>query len=408
MNTRRAFLKAAAAAPLLPARLRAAQEAPSAGAKPHVVVVGAGAFGGWSALHLLRGGARVTLVDSWGPGNSRASSGGDTRVIRGVYGANRVYVEMVVRSFELWADAEKRWSRPLYRQTGALWMLTGAADPYARNALPFLKDAGLPYEELSAPDARARWPQVSFEGVRWALLEKKAGYLLARRACEAVAEAFVREGGTYRQAAATPGPVAGGAMKNASLGEAGTIEADAFVFACGPWLGRVFPDVVGERVKPTRQEVFFFGTAPGDARYTEDGMPVWVDYGERLVYGIPGSERRGFKIADDTHGAAFDPTSGERLVSPEGLRFVREFVARRFPGLAQAPLLESRVCQYENSPDGHYIIDRHPAAENVWLVGGGSGHGFKMGPAVGERVARLVRGRDRVDSFFALARLSRA
>src|SRR5262249_10619629 len=155
-------------------------------------------------------------------------------------------------------------------------------------------------------------------------------------------------------------------------------------------------EVLGERVKPTRQEVFFFGTPAGDARFNEELLPVWSD---RPRYGIPGNEGRGFKIADGTLGPAFDPTSGERTVSAAGLRAARDYVASRFPGLKGAPLVESRVCQYENSPDGRYIVDRHPHAENVWLVGGGSGHGYKMGPALGERVAETVLGRRAVEAF---------
>src|SRR3954471_17951837 len=90
--------------------------------RPHVAVIGAGAFGGWTALHLLRRGARVTLLDAWGPGNARASSGGETRVIRATYGPDRIYVQMVARSLQLWRENETRWRKPLYHRTGVLWM----------------------------------------------------------------------------------------------------------------------------------------------------------------------------------------------------------------------------------------------------------------------------------------------
>src|SRR5581483_3294948 len=134
------------------------------------------------------------------------------------------------------------------------------------------------------------------------------------------------------------------------LSDGTTLTADAYVFACGPWLGRLFPDVLGERIRVTRQEVFFFGTPPGDPRFTEEALPVWADHGARFMYGIPGNEWRGFKVADDTRGPPFDPTSGERLHTPAALRAVRDYLAVRFPALADAPLLEARVCQYENSP----------------------------------------------------------
>jgi glycine/D-amino acid oxidase-like deaminating enzyme len=407
-TTRRAVLKGLAASALWPraAAARTSRAAPPR-AKSHVAVVGAGAFGGWTALHLLRRGARVTLLDAWGPGHSRASSGGETRVIRGVYGPHRAYVDLTVRSFDLWAENEERWKRPLYTQTGALWLLTGEDDSYVRAALPLMRAAGLPFEELTAAEVRSRYPQIAPDGVRSGLFERRAGYLLARRACEAVADGFRAEGGEYRQLAVRPGRIAGGEMEDVTLSDGSRLRADAYVFACGPWLGQVFPDAIGDRVRPSRQEVFFFGTPAGDPHFLEGAMPVWVELGTRLVYGIPGNERRGFKVADDTTGPDFDPTSGERVVSAEGIQWAHAFLARRFPALARAPLVESRVCQYERSPDGHFILDRHPAAGNVWLAGGGSGHGFKHGPAVGERLARLVLGEAPVDPFFGLARLAR-
>jgi glycine/D-amino acid oxidase-like deaminating enzyme len=373
--------------------------------QPDVVVVGAGAFGGWTALHLLRRGARVTLFDAWGAGNSRASSGGETRVIRAIYGGVPVYVEMVVRSFALWRESEAAWRRRLYRRTGALWMF-GSDDAYARSSLPLLQKAGLEVQELSLSAARQRYEQVDFSRVRAVFFEREAGYLTARQACEVVREAFVAEGGEYRTTAVKPGPTSGGAMSFVSLDRGRKFKASAFVFACGPWLGGLFPDVVGELIRATRQEEFFFGVPPGDHPFREEVFPVWVDFDDRVFYGIPGNDRRGFKIADDTHGEIVDPTSLERIPSPEGLARARERLASRFPGLARAPLVEARVCQYENSPDGDFIIDRHPSAVDVWIVGGGSGHGFKMGPAVGEHVAKLVLGEGSVDPAFSLSRFA--
>jgi glycine/D-amino acid oxidase-like deaminating enzyme len=400
--SRRALLASAAGvlAAAWPRRARAA-----AAPRSSVVVVGAGAFGGWTALTLLRLGARVTLVDSWGPGNSRASSGGETRVIRSVYGKSRIYTEMARRSFELWRENEGRWKKRLYTRTGALWMLGDAGD-YVRSAQPHLRALGFPYEELSSAEARRRYPQVDFTGIEWCFLEKEAGYLLARRSCADVLEAFLVGGGVYRQASAAPGEISGDRLTAISLSDGTRLVADHYVFACGPWLSRVFPEVIGSRIEPTRQEVFYFGAPAGDARFSESQFPVWVEV-PRFFYGIPGNEWRGFKIADDARGPSFDPTSGERVASAEGLRSAREYLARRFPALAKAPLLESRVCQYENSPDGDFLIDRHPGAGNLWLVGGGSGHGFKHGPAVGELVAANVLGQKPVEPTFALARFQK-
>jgi len=172
------------------------------------------------------------------------------------------------------------------------------------------------------------------------------------------------------------------------------LQAGAFVFACGPWLPRVFPQVLRDRIQPTRQEVFFFGPPAGDRRFAPPALPVWADLSdlENIVYGMPDLEARGFKLAFDAHGPPIDPDALERQVTPAGLAASRDFLVRRFPALAQAPLVESRVCQYENTSNGDFLIDRHPELENVWLVGGGSGHGFKHGPAVGDYAARALLG----------------
>jgi len=371
----------------------------------HVIVVGAGAFGGWTALYLLRQRVRVTLLDAWGPGNSRSSSGGETRVIRATYGPQRVYVEMVARSLRLWRENERLWEQQLYRKTGALWM-AGAHDAYERASLPLLRDAGLAFEELSPAQLEKRYPQINFEGVTWAIYEEDAGYLLARRACVAVLDGFLKEGGEYRQLSATPGAIKGKEMQAVTLSDGSTLGADHFVFACGPWLGALFPEWIGARVKPTRQEIFFFGTPAGDSRFLEENLPVWIDSGEEFFYGIPGNERRGFKLASDARGPQFDPTHGDRMPTLEGLMAARHRLEFRFPALKSAPLLEARVCQYENSPDHQFLVDQHPEAQNTWIVGGGSGHGFKHSPAVGEMASKLVLGKAHTNPFFGFSRLA--
>lgn len=372
---------------------------------PHVAVIGAGAFGGWTALHLRRMGARVTLVDAWGAGNSRASSGGETRIIRLMYGAQRRYVELTLRSYELWWEHEARWRSRLYRRTGALWLFEGD-DSYARDTVSLVIDPRFPVEELAPAVVASRYPAIRIDGVRSAFYEQEAGYLLARHACEQVRRAVVDEGGDWRIAAARPGEVVGGGMREVVLADGARLRADRFVFACGPWLGQLFPDVIGPRIRATRQDVIFFGTPAGDHLHDEDRLPIWLNVGERMLYGIPGNERRGFKVADDTRGDPIDPSGVDRLVSPAAIARARELLARRFPALAAAPILETRVCQYEQSLDQGFVLDRHPAADNVWFAGGGSGHGFKMGPAVGELMAHLVLGHTEPEAQFKLTRFT--
>ncbi len=378
-------------------------------AKTHVVVIGAGAFGGWTALYLLRRDVRVTLVDAWGPGNSRASSGGETRVIRGTYGPNQLYTKIAARAMQLWKENEGRWNLKLLHQIGVLWMVTAGKDndQFERGSLPALREAGLSYQELSVQEMASRWPQINLEAVHWGIYEPEGGFLTARVACQAVLDGFLAEGGEYKQLAVVPRNLDDGKWEGLSLSDGTTLRADQYVFACGPWLGKLFPETIGNRIRATRQEVFFFGPPAGDQRFSEIGLPVWADHRDKFMYGIPGNQGRGFKIADDTRGPEFDPTFGDRTVSAEGLKSVRDYIAFRFPALKDAPLLESRVCQYENSPDNNFIIDHHPKHETVWLLGGGSGHGFKHGPALGEIVAELVLEHKDPDVLFRLGRFGK-
>lgn len=371
--------------------------------RPHIAVVGAGAFGGWTALYLLRSGAEVTLLDAWGPGNSRASSGGETRIIRGAYGPDQPYTTLAARALNLWKEHEIQWKRKFFFPIGVLWMVE-ADDAFELGSIPILKDAGFKFEQLDKAELARRWPQINFEDVQWGIYEPQSGYLLARAATQAVVDQFVEEGGEYREATVTGQDLEGSDWKGLSLSGGSTIAADRYVFACGPWLGKLFPQTVGPHFVSTKQDVFFFGTPAGDTRYNEGNIPVWADHSERFVYGIPGNQGRGFKFADDTRGPEFDPTSDQRLVSESGLAAARGYVARRFPGMKDAPLIETRVCQYENTTDHNFIIDRHPANENVWIVGGGSGHGFKHGPALGEMVAKLVLKDETASPVYRLAR----
>jgi glycine/D-amino acid oxidase-like deaminating enzyme len=377
----------------------------------HIAVIGAGAFGGWTALHLLERGARVTLLDAWGPGNSRASSGGETRIMRGTYGPNQPYTEMASRALKLWKKYERRWKQRFLHRTGVLWMVSernqdvAHDDAFERGSIEMLHAAKIKYRELPAAQMGKRWPQINLAGIEWGIFEPECGYLEARASCQAVVNAFVAQGGKYRPLAVAADGLESDSLRGPSLSDGSRLKADIYVFACGPWLGKLFPSAVGDLVRATKQDVAFFGPPAGDDRFTDAHLPVWadhhsiehasmdhasVDHGERFLYGIPGNERRGFKVADDTRGPVFDPTNGERVVSHAAINTMREYIAFRFPALKEAPVIETRVCQYEQTPDSNFIIDRHPANENVWIVGGGSGHGFKHGPAIGEMMAEII------------------
>lgn len=337
--------------------------------------------------------------------------------MRATYGPDQPYTEMAARALTLWAKYERKWKRRFLHRPGVLWMASGRDDAFERGSLEILRAYKIEYQDLSATQMRKRWPHINFEGIEWGIFEPECGYLDARASCAAVVDAFVKAGGKYRQAAALPGVLETGRaapsgerekqFRSLALSAGSQLKADFYVFACGPWLGKLFPKTIGKLVRATRQDIFFFGTAAGDARFHDPNTPVWADHRGKFRYGIPGSDHRGFKIADDTRGPDFDPTDGERVVDPRNLEDAREYIGFRFPDMKGAPLIESRVCQYEQSPDNHFIVDRHPENENVWLLGGGSGHGFKHGPAVGEMMAQLILKDGEPQKFWRLSRFAK-
>ena len=368
-----------------------------------VIVVGAGVFGAWTAWTLQRRGKRVLLVDAWGVAHNRASSGGETRLIRTEYAGNALYTRWAWESLAEWRALDKRHDAPLFHETGALYLYPQDSAKID-HSIAMQQELGIPIEKIAGPALVQRWPQIDFDGIAVGVMQPTMGALMARNAVQALAGDFVKAGGSFRQIAIDP-PRPGAAVLDAVTGSGGeALRATQFVFACGPWLPKLFPDVVGGRIVPTRQDVFFFAPAPGDARFGGRHLPAWVDVSSPdLHYGFPDIEARGFKIALDTHGPKFDPDGSDRRITDQALADVRAYLARRFPDLARRPLADSRVCQYENTDNGHLLIDRHPRWSNAWIIGGGSGHGFKHGPAVGRYVADLALGTGKAEPDLALA-----
>lgn len=419
---RREFLKIAGvgAGALVTGGARAPAILTTGRASSHVVVVGAGAFGGWTALNLQRLGARVTLVDMMGPGNSRSTSGDETRGIRTSYG-DRVHGELWMqwarRAILKWNEWDAEYAKPLrmrvFFTTGDLIM--------REDWLPFLVQTrawwvknGIPHETLSPDEVRKRWPAFRIDDITAVLYEPDAGVVRSRRATESVAEVFRHEGGELhiaRVLTPTPGEFDGHTVR---LANGDTLSGDAFVFAVGPWLGKTFP-VMANRMRTPLGTAVYYGTPPGDDRFTYPNMPSWNFDGTTGWPTLP-LDSRGFRVrggsnrrrtpatansaspaaerSADDEARMTDPDRSIRWPTAETLERPRAFVEERFPALADAPILETRSCHYELTSSRDFIVDRHPNLPNVWIAGGGNAEGFKMGPVIGEYIARRVLGAD--------------
>lgn len=355
---------------------------------PDLVVVGAGTMGAWTALVAQRAGMQVTLVDAYGAGHPRASSGDETRIIRAAHAADPFYARWSQLARSEWIRLGEDCGEALFLPSGMLWF-AHRDDGWESASQRTLTGLGMAVERIPADDVAVRWPQIATEDLTFALHEPDAGVLMARRGIAAVARAFQREGGRLALGWAEPGMARGRRLIDVHLNDGARLAAGSFVFAAGPWLPRIFPVLLGDLIRVTRQDLYYVGPAAGDGRFRPQSQPAWVDY-DHGYYGIPDVEGRGFKVAPDADGPPFDPTADDRVTSPATAALMRDYLALRFPALASGPIVETRVCQYESTPDTHFIIDRHPDLENAWVVGGGSGHAFKHGPVIGRHVATLV------------------
>jgi monomeric sarcosine oxidase len=365
-----------------------------------VIIVGAGVFGSWSAKFLADAGHDVTLIDSYGPANSRASSADHSRVIRAGYGADENYSRWAAEAWPEWEWLASQSGRTLLTRCGALF-LGEPGNQYVIDTYATLQRLGRSVELVDADSLRDRYPQIALDGLGPVVFEPDAGVVRAQRAVQSLVSLLVRNG-DVEYAVGHVEPIDEERTNLVVRTRAGAVlSADAYVFACGPWLPTLFPHALRGRIRATRQEVLYFGVPRASVEFSAQQLPVWIDFGAG-VYGIGDLEGRGFKVGIDRHGDLVDPDTLDRVVDATLVDSTRSWIGWRFPGMRGAPLVDARVCQYENTSSGDFIIDRHPMWQECWIVGGGSGHGFKHGPSVGRHVAALIDGNADVHERFSL------
>jgi len=374
--------------------------------QPDVAVIGAGVFGAFAALSLRERGLAVTSLDQYGPVSPRASSSGETRSIRSGYGAQAFYSALSARALAKWRQREAEYGRKLLYASARI-ELTDHWTPAMQAQRQIFENLKLPHEIASREELRRRFPQMAFDDVEFAFVETAASSVLvkAREAVLATIEHFEKKGGKSLFARAQLGPTQNRRLQSLALHGGETLSADSYVFAIGPWAGKLFPAIAKPRINTFRSEYLYYGTPAGDPRFSWPHQPLWHDH-IRGGWGF-GSIERGLKYSV-APGArvGLDPDTAERFPREELIQASRAYIAARFPALAGAPILESRVCQVDDAHTTNFLIDRHPDFDNVFLAFAGGGHGFKHGPMVGDYIADLVTGSApdaQMQQVFALA-----
>ena len=367
-----------------------------------ISVVGAGVMGTWTAYHLLKAGHQVTLYESVYPGHTRSSSGGESRLIRGIYGRDEIYMDWVHYALESWKQLQQEAGSQLFYPAGCLWMF-GRDTEYGDYAYQYLQKINWPIHQMDLEVVRKTYPQISLEDVEKVYFEPESGYLMARLGCQLIKALFVKNGGVYRQQKVE---IEEAQLSKPDFALDPANPHDILVMACGPWLKNLLPGLLGNSLMISRQEIYYF-TPPTQANaYSSDHLPSWIDLSVGNFYGIPVTQQRGFKLADDTRTEALDIDSTDRIPGADRITKIKSYLRKRFPGLAGAILSEARVCQYTNTPDGNFILDYYPENQRIILAGGGSGHAYKLGPAIARHIYDLIIGKQQPIPMFSLERLN--
>lgn len=365
---------------------------------PDAVVIGAGVFGVWTAYTLLKRGLSVTLVDAFGAGNVNSGSGGPTRMVQ-TDTDTTAYIRSTIAAFPKWKQAEELSGQRFLYEIGRLRLeLDDKHLQRAKERQANQRQFGIDNTEImDGAEVRKRWPQIRGDDVVFASFNgggPGGSTLLASKACKAIADLFVKSGGTLVIGEAVPVVSKQGTLDGIRLASGQQISGGKYVFVCGWKLPQLFSDLLGERIIVEGRDVFYYDVGRDNQRYAYQNMPAWSVPAEN-VYGFPAIDGEGLKVAP-----SYDPSKSSDLAAD-----MRKFTDGRFPGMKDSALKIVRKCWVDLTIDYDFLVDEHPAWTNAYLVGGGSGHGFKHGPNIGEDAARLVLGEQRDEELATLFKL---
>jgi sarcosine oxidase len=350
-----------------------------------VIVVGLGAMGSAAVYHLARRERRVLGIEQFSPGHDRGSSHGRTRIIRLGYFEHPSYVPLLRRSYELWRELESAAGRRLLTTTGILEI--GRPDgALVASTLEASRLHAITHDLLSAADVMRKYPAFRLSGDFVGVRQPDGGVLAAEPAIHAHLR-LAGEGGAEIRIGAKVRAIEPQGDRVRVVLEDGAVEAAFVILAAGPWLAKLLPEL-SLPLRVTRQVITWF--APSEpAVFAPDRFPVFIlENPHGLHFGFPADET-GVKLGKHHHRQEeVDPDGYGRHVSDEDIALIRpvfEYLPR-----ADGPVVTATTCLYTMTPDGHFIIDRHPAAPNIMIASPCSGHGFKFAPLVGEILADLA------------------
>jgi glycine/D-amino acid oxidase-like deaminating enzyme len=343
-------------------------------------------------------GLSVVMIDQYGPGNPKSSSGGEVRGMRATYGDREHYSRWAIEAMERWKVREAEFGTRLFYQCGGLLVNREWTGQLTATRATFDK-LKIPYEVVKHDDLMRRWPQVATETSEFfGFHTPMGGVLKAHDACVAVARSFEKKGGKFIVGKAELGGRAAGRLQTLTLSSGETVSAGTFVIAAGPWLLTMFPDVLKNKLMVAKRGYYMVGTPPGDNRFSYPNLP-------NTGIGVPSVDGLGLAVLMGTGNKPVDPDTHDRVPTAEDKAAIKRILLSRFPALKDQPIVNAHICQSDNTVDGNFIIDRHPGLDNVWLVGGGSYHAFKMGPVAGDYTAHRIVGRDRNPELAAIFKI---